>query len=108
MGAELRPLPWRIVHLIDDEPLPVCTEAAAFLDMRWEEPVVDPWRHAPRAAQRCPGLVAMRGLRRVSRQMADVMPGTDGHELLRLACIRHLPPELSYIAESDALVALAH
>lgn len=46
-GRERRPLPWRLIHELDDSPKRVSKMAADYLDTVWASPCVVPTRHAP-------------------------------------------------------------
>lgn len=61
--AELRPLPWRIVHELDDTPYPVCHAATQYIDSVWEMPIVALSSVAPKTLGRSQTLKRIAGLR---------------------------------------------
>lgn len=50
----VRPIPWRVVHQLDDAPLPVCRAAAGFIDRLWTAPLVALSAVAPATLARVP------------------------------------------------------
>jgi hypothetical protein len=58
-----RPLPWRLVHDLDDAPAPVCRAAGEFIDSVWNLPVVALSAAAPRTLAMSPQLQRLGALR---------------------------------------------
>lgn len=52
----MRPIPWRVVHQLDDAPLAVCRAAAGFIDRLWTAPLVALSAVAPATLARVPVL----------------------------------------------------
>ncbi|CAE7840621.1 unnamed protein product [Symbiodinium sp. KB8] len=85
-GSERRIVPWRLVHLGDDTPLPVCRQAAAYIDTIWHMPVLQLSRVAPKVMSRQEQLQRMRELRyrlvtlRKQMRALAVMAASTGHD----------------------------
>jgi hypothetical protein len=69
----LRPLPWRVVHELDDTPYHVSAAAASYIDSVWEMPIIALTAVAPRTLSKCATLKRIAALR---GRIADVRERT--------------------------------